>query len=246
MFGNEVELPCFKTAAEAHDLCQYYLLNDHLRQRLVEASNRCIDNGHRFRHRLRKISEVTGVSVHGGEAGTFDELKPASRSRQNNGKTMGPKKAVGGKNKMAGSLSALRTLNSSLQVTAVNFQLQAFQSETGKDFTALEVRAVSTEAKPGSNISLGLRLPKSRPFIRLDLGDYYSVHSHPVIKITRLDAVDPSCYLLDFEKDILQAHQLAYDSEKLTCGFDAHFIFENPFVGSDVDIHFESELCAGL
>ncbi len=76
-FAPFVEIPVYRDKYEARSLCASLLEDEGRRAEIVAGSNRAIESGHRFAHRLAAISEITGVPLAGEGPGSRTAVDPA-------------------------------------------------------------------------------------------------------------------------------------------------------------------------
>lgn len=70
-FGDYVKIPTYSNPFEARKLCEKLLQDDIWRKEIVQNSQRAINEKHRFKHRMKDIEQIIGVSL-------FDEKKEGS------------------------------------------------------------------------------------------------------------------------------------------------------------------------
>lgn len=58
-----LDIPMFNDQYEARDICKKYLDDEHLRQDFVEKSNDIINNGWRWEHRFKDMSDILNLDV---------------------------------------------------------------------------------------------------------------------------------------------------------------------------------------
>ncbi len=231
LFGKDVEIPIYESPSEARELCARMLKDESHRQFLIQSCNNIIESGHRFKHRLKTIAEIFDLNLLLERKGELTQLSAHHFSNQEQ------------------SFSRLDQL---LPKTIINqkkcFSVQLFQSHL-IDFVAENSKLVTINIPDDKQIYCEFRLPKSMPFLRLDIGEYYSKHTDVKITVSADSQSSKNvskCRLIDLSKDIIQSNELHWKNGKLYCGFDSFCIFENPFPDQDIRLNFESSLITGL
>lgn len=79
-FGATVPLQTYQSPGEAYDICKKLLADEPMRRDIVAASRAAIQDGFLWEHRLRDISQITGISFCNPQTppGHYEILKPAS------------------------------------------------------------------------------------------------------------------------------------------------------------------------
>jgi hypothetical protein len=128
--------------------------------------------------------------------------------------------------------------------------LQVFYS-SNLEFRENDSLSASVSVKPEETFEIKLYLSNSPKFLRIDPSNLYSVQRNPISHIIQLNrakeakvvSFNPNTYLHK-SSDL---HLENIDNETfMVCGLDAWYIFENPFVGSDICIKFTSKIIMGI
>jgi hypothetical protein len=62
-FGKYVKIPTYETPYEARQICQKLLQDDVWRKEIIAGSQLAIEEGHRFKHRLKDLEEIFGLKL---------------------------------------------------------------------------------------------------------------------------------------------------------------------------------------
>ena len=76
LFGLYVDLPTFEygNQNDARKVCEYILNHEDERLDIVKASNKAIDEGFRFEHRMMQIEKMTGVKLFSNNVGSIIKI----------------------------------------------------------------------------------------------------------------------------------------------------------------------------
>jgi hypothetical protein len=227
LFGQDVEVPTYRSPDEARAVCQSLLADDAGRRQIIESSNAVIEKSHRFKHRLATIGEILSLDLLSGGKGKVTRLTSdifAEVTAQQNSKAINSNGSTYGK---------------------IQFPIEVFYSKT-LEFGPNKRISVTKQLAPGEEIAVSFDMKKAAPFLRLDLGVYFSTHECPEISILKLGSNGNERHELDLERDILSKNQFAFENGRLICGFDSYCIFRNPFEGEDISLRFQSKLTSGI
>lgn len=116
--------------------------------------------------------------------------------------------------------------------------IQLFYSETLL-FTEEKSYRSLIDLDEHGNFSQTFSLPRGSILLRLDIGEYFSLHKNFEIKIE-----SPPIYTtkINLTKDLIGSNQFSFDSEKLICGFDSYCIFTNQYFNKPVKIAISSTI----
>lgn len=70
-FGKYVKIPTYETPYEARQICQKLLQDDIWRKEIIAGSQLAIEEGHRFKHRLKDLEEIFGLKLFCERKGNF-------------------------------------------------------------------------------------------------------------------------------------------------------------------------------
>lgn len=218
LFGKYVDIPTYNTAADARNLCQRLLDNVKEREEINKCSRNAIESEHRFKHRLKRLKEILTVDLLPGGKGKLIQLDAAKFTEE---------KA------------------SSISSTTIDFQpdiipFQVFHSSNGA-FSELTSVRQEQPIVAGCPLKFNVVVPKSAQFLRIDIGEHFSIHETPALAIKEKDS-DQAPLILDLFKNSLHTHSLSEADGRLICGFDAYAVFKNPLAGNDIVVSFESVL----
>ncbi len=73
-FGKYVKIPTYETPYEARQICQKLLQDDVWRREIIVGSQLAIEEGHRFKHRLKDLEEMVGVELICKNRGSLIEM----------------------------------------------------------------------------------------------------------------------------------------------------------------------------
>ncbi len=221
LFGDELELPVYESPGEARDLCLRFLKDDEHRLELVQASQEAIEKGHRFKHRLEKLSAIVNLNLRPGTAGTLNFLaaEKFKKTQEENSATKTDLKDIGNE--------------------PLLFQL--FQSQA-VSFSQENSQLISVEPTETGQLKAEFTTPVSMPFLRLDIGEYFSRHSEVLLKVSRQQGSSQEGKTIQLKRDLLAHNQFNFDGSQLYCGFDSYCVFRNPFPGERITVSFQSKL----
>ena len=75
-FARYVTIPSYETPREAREVCGQLLRDEQWRRDIVQASQHAIEEGHRFRHRIQDLQEISGVDLTSSAEGGIKILQP--------------------------------------------------------------------------------------------------------------------------------------------------------------------------
>ncbi len=181
------------------------LLKDDARR--TELANLCqstIDKGHRFKHRIDTLAEILQLNLRPGGNGNFQFLQPDLFKKTGDD-----------------YLSSL-TFNSPAVEENDSILLQIFQS-SGLAFDPKDSQSAHLPADRHGAIQHNFSLTDSRPFMRLDVGEYFSTHSHVELRVTptkQAPGQDRQAKVIDLNRDVIASNQFLWNGQTLACGFD--------------------------
>ena len=73
-FGKYVKIPTYENPYEARQICQKLLQDEIWRKEIVAGSQLAIEEGHRFRHRIKDMQEIIGINLMLGKVGSVQFL----------------------------------------------------------------------------------------------------------------------------------------------------------------------------
>ncbi len=131
----------------------------------------------------------------------------------------------------------------------IKFTLQIFYSDV-LEFKESESLLASISVKPDEQFEIKFNLFSSPKFLRIDPGTFYSVQINPTCDIIRLNQQEEiEVISFDLNNSLQKSPDLHLEfinnQTLMVCGFDPWYIFENPFVGSDICIKFTSRIIIG-
>jgi hypothetical protein len=141
--------------------------------------------------------------------------------------------------------------NENISSYRLQFSLQIFYSDT-LEFHECDSLLGSISVTSKEKFEIKLNLQNSPKFLRIDPGVFYSVQSNPtcdIIRISQQKEVEEVS--LNFNTPLLKSNDLHLeiidDNQTLmVCGSDPWYVFENPFIGSDICIKFTSQIITGF
>jgi len=231
LFGKDIPIPIYESPSEAREVCNHLLKDESHRRFIVESCNKIIESGHKFKHRLKTISQIFNLNLLPTGTGELTRLN-----------------ADNYKNKEQPFSRLNKVIPKMIDDTNKKFSLQLFQSNL-IDFVADNSKLVSINIPEDKQLCCEFRLSKSMPFLRLDIGEYFSKHKNVRITVSldsQLSKNGPRSRIIDLSKDIIHSNEMHWKNSELYCGFDSFCIFENPFPSQDIKLNFESFLITGL
>ena len=236
LFGKQAPIPIYTNHYEANIICKQLLKDKSRRQFIIESCNKIIEQSHRFKHRLKTISEISNLNLLVNKHGNFSELNIDDFKYS---KELSPKKNNNGRL----SLSNKNDTNNSV----IKFSLQLFQSNN-LDFTPTDSNLINFDVRTNESISQNFKIANSKTFLRLDIGEHFSQHTDVKVIISSQSSTHSKekIHLIDFNKDILRSNQFNWQNNLLSCGFDSFCVFQNPFPSSNINLRFQSCLCRGV
>ncbi|MBM3695406.1 MAG: glycosyltransferase family 1 protein [Actinobacteria bacterium] len=224
-----LSLPTYETPEEARDLCTRLLADDAWRAEVALAGREAVQVGHRFRDRLHRMGEVLGVNLVPGEAemGSLTRLDPRDHGRAGRGER--------------GALP---------QHEGTEWPLRVWYSEED-EFSDSRLQVEVCRVVPGGTVEAVARIPEAPAYLRVGLGDYFSVHEDPALRIRRrgeASGEDPGEeeVEVDLQHGVIRVRQFKFirgkGGARLVCGNHAWVVFQNPFLGEEVEVCFTSRL----
>jgi hypothetical protein len=235
-----LSLPTYTTPESARQVCAGLLADDAARAELVAASQEAVASGHRFHHRLVQMGEALGVSLTGGgdESGGLMRLDPREHR-------------VG----RVGSVAR----RGAPPAGTTEWPLRVWYSTT-EEFTDEKCKWQVCQVKPGSEVEAVVRIPEAPEFLRVGLGDFFSVHKEPVLVIRCRpeeesdgepegepdEPSDGEEVTVDLGRAPVHTRQFKFHparaGSRLVCGNRPWAVLRNPFPGRDVEVRFTSSL----
>lgn len=226
LFGSDAKIPIYESAAEARDLCMQLLTDESRRAELAKSCQAAIDKGHRFEHRIETISDILGLNLRPGGHGSFRFMDPASFTKPGEDETS--------------HFPFANVHNREFEAIS----LQLFQSN-GLAFDPQHSQIAHIAAGQGEALQHSFVVPDSLPYMRLDVGEYFSKHRAVAVTVAQLkemNSQDEPAHAIDLSSDVIISNQLFWNGEYLACGFDAYCVFKNPFAGVNVVVTFKSTI----
>jgi len=235
LFSKDVEIPIYQSPGEAREICERLLKDEARRHFIVESCQQAIESGHRFKHRLKTISDNLNIDLLVQASGTLTKLNAQDFYKQ-----------VRPKSYIAEFSSRDKALESAITTkrNGKRFPLQLFQSNV-LTFTADDNILAKIDIPENNEINCQFELRDSLPFLRLDIGEYFSQHKNVKITISAVSQLSRNghnAHVIDFSKDIIESNEFHWYKGELSCGFDSFCVFENPFPKKDIKLQFESIL----
>lgn len=229
LFGKDVQIPTYNSAAEARAVCQSLLEDNARRLDIIQRSNAVIEKSHRFKHRIASIGQALKLNLLSGGKGKLTQIDMVQVLAAME----------------VGALNRPRDHANKSNFSKIDFPIEVFYSPT-LEFAEDRKVSVTKPITPGEQLAVNIEMKNAAPFLRLDLGVYFSTHEQPKISILKPSSEGEEKYELDLERDILARHQFAMENGRLICGFDSHCIFRNPFEGADISLRFQSKVTSGI
>jgi hypothetical protein len=122
---------------------------------------------------------------------------------------------------------------------------------TTEEFTDEKCKWQVCQVKPGSDVEAVVRVPEAPEFLRVGLGEFFSVHEDPVLVIRRLpegkgEPSDGDEVTVDLARAPTHTRQFKFHAaragSRLVCGNRPWLILANPFPGRDIEVRFISRL----
>ncbi|MBM3695397.1 MAG: glycosyltransferase [Actinobacteria bacterium] len=222
-----LSLPVYESPAEAREICRRLLGDDGARRGLAAAGQAAVEAGHRFRHRLAQMGEELGVNLLPGGAGACRRLDERALAR-------------------AGASSPPTE-------QGTRWPFKVMYSATTR-FTEQQSVREWRRLVEGDRVEIGLRVGAAPEFLRIDPGEAFSAHRHPVLRVRRLGPAPPDPEEAAVEIDLASGGVGTADlrvedfsgGRRLVCGSDPRFVFRNPFPGHDIEVRFTSVVEAML
>jgi len=233
LFGKDIGIPIYQNPREAREICELLLKDEAHRRFIVESCQQAIESGHRFKHRLNTISGIFDIDLLSQKPGKLTKLDAQDFYHES-------------KYKSRLSEISLRdnAIASAIATKHKQFPLQLFQSNI-LTFTPNNNILANINISKNNEITCEFELCGSLPFLRLDIGEYFSQHKNVKITISPVSQSSRNghdAHVIDLSEDIIESNEFSWCNGELTCGFDSFCVFENPFPKKDIKLYFESIL----